>query len=308
MQRREWHSKLYGKHAGPVVCTVGDIEVIDCEVCGFKHIVPLPTPEELQAFYEEEFYQSEKTNYLDEAHEDFAWKKVELSLRFEVAETLLTTSSKRLLDIGSGPGDFLAVGKELGWDCVGVEPSEVASSHAKSRGLTVHNAFFDQDLAQDLGSFDFIHMSEVLEHVAQPKPLVELAYSLLKPGGVMCVSTPNDFNPLQATVTHEFKKDDWWVVPDHHLNYFDFDSLERLLQTSGLSIEKRLTNFPMELFLLMGQDYTQIPSKGRELHGWRKNMDIALSKQSETMEAFYSAMANAGFGRLAIAFASKPGA
>ncbi len=306
MPQREWHSDVYGSHSGEVVATVAGHDVIDCRICGFKHVVPLPTAEQLQTFYEDEFYQSEKENYLSEADEDFAWKQVEMRLRFSVATKMMTSGGNSLLDIGSGPGDFMAVGQDLGWQCVGVEPSRVACDFAKDRGLKAINGFFDAELAGQLGSFDFIHLSEVLEHVPDPIELLATAEKLLKPGGVLGVSVPNDFNPLQAQVVKGGRAP-WWVVPDHHLNYFDFDSLERLISSSGLDCKRRLTNFPMELFLLMGQDYTSDPSLGRQLHAWRKAMDIQLAQNEETQAMLYESLANAGFGRLAIVFASKPG-
>lgn len=306
MPRREWTDEHYGTHAGEVVATVDGYDVIDCEQCGFKHVIPLPSQEQLQTFYEDEFYQSEKANYLSEADEDFAWKQVEMELRFSVAEKLLKTDGRQLLDIGSGPGDFLVVGKNGGWQGVGVEPSKVACEHAARRGVEAINGFFDANLADTLGEFDFIHLSEVLEHVPDPAELLATAQSLLKPGGVLCVSVPNDFNPLQALVVQGLARKPWWVVPDHHLNYFDFDSLEKLIGNSGLRCQSRLTNFPMEMFLLMGQDYTGSAELGRQLHGWRKTMDIQLASNPEAHEKLYQSLAEAGFGRLAIVFATKP--
>ena len=308
MPQRSWQCEHYGHHEGEIVAVSGDYDVIECRICGFRHIVPLPAPEKQKAFYEEEFYQAEKAQYLNEADEDFDWKRAELKLRFSIADQLLKAGKKRLLDIGSGPGDFLAVGQALGWETIGVEPSRVACEHARSRGVEVRHGFFDAEMANELGAFDFIHMSEVLEHVAEPKKLLALAVSLLKPGGVICVSTPNDFNPMQKTVVDRFAKDNWWVVPDHHLNYFNFDSLTDLITSAGCEVKQRLTNFPMELFLLMGQDYTSQQELGRQLHGWRKSLDLNLASMEDgTMRGFYEGLANAGFGRLAIIFAQKPG-
>ena len=91
MPRREWSDEHYGTHAGVVVAKVDGYDVIDCEHCGFKHVIPLPSHEQLQTFYEDEFYQSEKANYLSEADEDFTWKQVEMELRFSVAKKHLKT-------------------------------------------------------------------------------------------------------------------------------------------------------------------------------------------------------------------------
>lgn len=306
MQQRSWSNDLYGDHNGPILVKKDGVDVIDCEFCGFAHIVPLPNPETQAKFYEGSFYQEEKPSYLEEADEDFAWKEVECKLRYSVVADLLGKKPGRMLDIGCGPGDFLKVGQDLDWQCLGIEPSQVAVAHARQRGLEVIEGFFSPETAGDLGKFDFIHLSEVLEHVAEPKQLLILAEQLLTPGGVLCVSTPNDFNPLQGAVLENFDSPSWWVVPDHHLNYFTFESLGSLIETAGLKVEQKLTNFPMEMFLLMGQDYTTNPKLGRQLHAWRKNLDINLSAANDGMlKAFYSGLAGMNMGRLAIVFAQK---
>lgn len=293
-------------HHGDLVYSHDAADIIDCKICGFKHVYPLPTPATLKDFYEQEFYQAEKPTYLDHASEDYEWKQVEFGLRLFVAQTILGQETGRVLDIGSGPGDFLATARETGWDARGIEPSNYAAEHARARGLNVETGFFNQQSAVQLGVYDFIHMSEVLEHVPNPKELLSNAVNILKPGGLVCISVPNDFNALQETVHSQHIKQPWWVVPDHHLNYFDFDTLEHLLASVGLDVEKRLTNFPMELFLLMGHDYTRDANLGREVHGWRKKLDIALANQSfDTLLSFYEGLAASKMGRLAIVFARK---
>lgn len=309
MPQREWNSTLYGDHSGPILTSKDGIDLIGCRSCGFTHIVPLPSPETQETFYKDSFYQEEKTAYLDEADEDFAWKAVECKLRYSVASDILGKNTGQMLDIGCGPGDFLKVGQDLGWHCVGIEPSPVAAQHARKRGLDVVEGFFSSETAGNLGQFDFIHLSEVLEHITQPRELLVLAEKLLVPGGVLCVSAPNDFNPLQNAVVKNFDKSPWWVVPDHHLNYFSFDSLGSLIESTGYRVKQKLTNFPMELFLLMGRDYTADPKLGREMHGLRKTLDINLSAANEDLlKIFYSGLADINMGRLAIIFAQKSAA
>lgn len=307
MQRRNWDNSIYGLHNGPVVTARDGIDVIECEQCGYKHVVPLPSPETQAEFYEEAFYQDEKSNYIEEASEDFAWKAVECELRYSIASELLEGAKGRVLDIGSGPGDFLAVGTKLGWLGSGIEPSPLAARHARARGLDVQTGFFDEQSARSFADFDFVHLSEVLEHVARPEELLKLAFQTLRPGGVLCVSVPNDYNSLQEIITKKHERTSWWVVPDHHLNYFNFDTLSELITACGFDVCQTLTNFPMELFLLMGQDYTSDPARGRELHGWRKTLDINLANGDiSVMRRFYEGLAEAGLGRLAIVFARKP--
>lgn len=304
-----WHSEDGVLHEGVVLAqqkvSDADIKVIDCKCCGHAHIVPLPSFETLKTFYETEFYEVEKTGYLSMNKEERDWLALEFSDRFECAERLLGNRSGRALDIGSGPGDFLLTGDSRGWKTLGVEPSPAASKFSREAGLEIVTGFFSEEMSSSLGSFDFVHMSEVLEHVANPHSVVKAAAGVMAPGGILCVSVPNDFNVLQETFVQQNGSEPWWVVPDHHLNYFTFSTLEKLLVNQGFALEHRTTSFPMELFLLMGLDYTKDPKLGSKLHGWRKQLDHTLAAGSNVRQKFYRALAEADLGRLSIVYARK---
>ena len=131
-------------HVGPVILSKDGCDVIRCESCGFSHIMPIPSEEDLAAFYKEEFYANEKPDYLTSSHADFDWLELGFSDRFELfEETLGRTGS--VLDIGSGPGNFLETGKKRGWEITGVEPSSQASEYANSRGLNTLCTFLTPD-------------------------------------------------------------------------------------------------------------------------------------------------------------------
>jgi len=296
------------KHTGDTVHSFDGGDIINCQECGFKHVMPLPSAEDLRQFYEAEFYQTEKSTYLAASAEDIEWKSVEFSRRYEIAEKHLgAKSGKRVLDIGSGPGEFLELGISRGWEVLGVEPSPVAAAYARGKGIEIITGFFDEKLAATLGVFDFVHMSEVLEHIPNPQALLKSAYSLLKPGGILCISVPNDFSPVQQVLVESEKYTPWWIVPDHHLNYFNFDTLGATISAVGYELLEKTTNFPMELFLLMGQNYTEDGDLGRKLHGWRKIFDLTLAKGNpKLLNRFYEVLARAEMGRLAVQFARKP--
>ncbi len=102
-------------------------------------------------------------------------------------------------------------------------------------------------------------------------------------------------------------RNDWWVAPPHHLNYFNFDSLTRLLARSGFVAKARATSFPMEAFLMMGENYVNDPALGRACHNRRKKFDLAFEAAGlkETRRGFYRALAELGIGREAVVIAVK---
>jgi SAM-dependent methyltransferase len=241
-------SKLEVRHSGLLLDRHGSFSVIACESCGFAHADPLPTEDELAHVYRHEYYSREKPLYLERAKEDLPWSRLAWDERLNRCEAWLADSERRLLDAGAGPGFFAAHAKSRGWSCLCVEPSRQAAAHARSLGLAVVEGFLEPTMAQQLGAFQLIHSSEVLEHLREPLAHLELLGELLVPGGLLCVSVPNDYNPLQEAVRRTRAKEPWWVAPPHHLNYFDHDSLARTLERVGFQPLWRTTTFPIDLY------------------------------------------------------------
>jgi SAM-dependent methyltransferase len=294
-------------HDGPLVTRARGYDVIACAVCGFRHVLPLPTPAELERTYRDAYYSEEKPNFLAHAGEDQEWAALAGRDRLESCEKLLPDNRRRLIDIGCGPGFFLKIAKERGWNATGLEPSRQAALHARGLGVTVLEGFFSPETARNLGRFDVVHLNNVLEHVPNPLEVVRLARDLLTPEGLICLNVPNDFSPFQASARSALALAEWWVAPPHHLNYFDFESLTHLVMRLGFKVCERATSFPMELFLLMGLDYTKDPALGRACHNQRKHFDLGLENAGykETRRTFYRALADAGIGREAVIIAAK---
>jgi len=297
-----------GRHNGPRIAHVKEHDVIDCFDCGFKHALPLPDPAALEREYRENYYSEEKPTFIAHAGEDQAWFELAQNDRLEIFEKLLPASRRRLLDIGCGPGFFLSTAIKRGWQAHGFEPSRQAAAHARSLGADVTEGFFGKDAAATLGKFDTVNLTNVLEHVPDPVAILKAAIGLLEPGGVLCVGVPNDFSPLQIAARSVAGTGDWWVAPPHHLNYFDFDSLANLMTNLGLTIADRTTSFPMEAFVMMGENYVGNAELGRACHTKRKRFDFAFEKAglSQTRRDFYRAMAKLGIGREAVVIATKP--
>ncbi|MCF8076618.1 MAG: class I SAM-dependent methyltransferase [Desulfotignum sp.] len=301
-KKRTWH-----QHQGLILETKNGFDVIDCSLCGFKHIVPIPTPEELEKTYKHEYYTREKPLYLERYREDLDWWNMVYDERYEILEKHLSPTRRRILDIGSGPGFFLLRGKERGWITKGIEPSNQAVLHSQELGLEIANDFFSKETAKKLGRFDAINMSLVLEHLPDPVHFLRIAYESLDEGGVLSSSVPNDFNPFQNVLRDTLEYEPWWVAPPHHINYFDFSSLRKLLERCGFEIVHQEASFPMDMFLLMGENYVGNDALGRECHEKRKRFEMNFIKAEfrELKQALYKNLSNLGLGREAIFFAKK---
>ena len=105
---------------------------------------------------------------------------------------------RRILDIGSGQGDFLLLAVSRGANAVGVEFNpkyiELSLSRAAAANLVIKVV---SGRAEDLPfadeSFDFLNLSELIEHVDHPQLVLREAFRVLTRGGAAYLSAPNRF-------------------------------------------------------------------------------------------------------------------
>jgi SAM-dependent methyltransferase len=272
---------------------------------GYRHVASPPDTEALAEFYRSHFYSEAKPAYLEAQQAEYPYWCHLWQMRLALMAKRLGGKGK-LLDLGAGGGFFLNCAAEHGWSISGIEPSSSACAYAGTQfGLALFQGVID-DLPDSDGPFDAIHLSLVLEHVPAPDALLSRAMDFLRPNGLIWVEVPNDFNPLQQTICAELEKPEWWVVPAHHLNYFDFDSLGRLLEGVGLRVVERIASFPLEIFPLMDMDYIGNDRLGSELHQRRMQFEMRLLRQQpDTLLNLYRALAAAGLGRTCNLMAMK---
>ena len=102
----------------------------------------------------------------------------------------------RLLDIGCGGGLLSEPMARRGADVLGADAAEgnlpVAALHAQSQGLEIdYRHTTAENLAAANEQFDVVLAMEIVEHVADPAAFVEVCKDLLRPGGLLIMSTLN---------------------------------------------------------------------------------------------------------------------
>ena len=136
----------------------------------------------------------------------------------------------RLLEVGCSTGFFLNAAR-LDFDVVGVEPSEWAARIARERfGLSVHAGPLETFDAAP-GSFDAAALIDVIEHVLVPRGACSRVASLLRPGGLLYLVTP-DLASLSARLLRSY----WWGLRPAHLTYFSRRTMLRLLGEVGFEV------------------------------------------------------------------------
>jgi len=282
---------------------------------GYRHLDPTPTPAELGEFYQSRYYDLLRkggrapelrrlTSGGPEADEERGWLRE--TLWADVADLLAAHApGKRVLDVGCGTGDLLSVLRERGFEGEGIELSGDAVRIARDRGLTARSLTAEALAQTEAGRFDAVTMLNVLEHVPAPAQLLDACRTLLGPGGALLVRVPNDFTELQEAARRKLGAEPWWVAAPDHVNYFDFASLAALLTRLGFTVEWEQGDFPMELLLLLGENYVAEPGLGARWHARRRDLERALP--APLRRRLYRALAQAGVGRNCLVLARRGG-
>jgi SAM-dependent methyltransferase len=195
------------------------LRVVSCRNCGFSFLNPRIAS---SAIIE---------NYTSMDDEDYL--KEEAGRR-SAARLILKRLKKykevgTLLDIGCATGFLLDEARKMGWDVYGVELSQWAADYAQETlGLknvirgTLKEAPFPR------GFFDAVIMTDVIEHLIDPKEMLYDIRQILKPNGILCSTTPDIDSPVSKLL-----KAKWWGIKGLHLYYFNKSTMRKILDATG---------------------------------------------------------------------------
>lgn len=148
-----------------------------------------------------------------------------------------------LIDIGCGGGLISEPMARLGASVTGIDASEkniaVAGLHAEKMGLSIdYRATTAEALRTQGATFDVVLALEIVEHVADVPFFLETVASLVKPGGLLVMSTLN--RTLKSLVMAKFGAEyilRWLPVGTHNWNQFLRPSeLIQPLEAHGLTL------------------------------------------------------------------------
>lgn len=177
-------------------------------------------------------------------------EELELPRNSRILEAIeLFKKSGQLLDVGIGTGLFLRLASKRGWSVCGVDISSYAVEKVKKEGFKIFRGKLT-NIPFKNNFFDVVNMRHSIEHMEDPKGALLKSYKILKPGGLICIATPNS-SGIHAKILGK----DWpHLGLPYHLHFFSKKSLIKILKDSKfiiLSIKtEELTSYdPFKLLL-----------------------------------------------------------
>ena len=218
--------------------------ICQCRLCGYVFDTPRPTAGEVAAFYSKPGQY--KLWIAEGKARDLLWKRRLRKMR-------RTRKPGKLLDVGTGIGQFLHHARAVYSNVYGTEVSDSAIRIAKERyGLEVVQGDIE---SIDFGGlkFDTITLFHVLEHVPNPRSVVEKCRQLLSEGGVLVIAVPNDILCIRpkikelAMLGKRSRSDSASKLPlkrialdgsmqEIHVSHFTPSVLERFLEACGFTV------------------------------------------------------------------------
>jgi 2-polyprenyl-3-methyl-5-hydroxy-6-metoxy-1,4-benzoquinol methylase len=150
-----------------------------------------------------------------------------------VSGLLAKGAKKKLLEIGCGTGNFLAfISSRLDIDAVGIDTHAPSVDACANKGLNAKHSDLAQFIQRQPESrYDAICAFHCLEHVDDPRSLIQLMSKALAPGGRIFISVPYSPTSLDAVQA------DCMNLPPHHLTQWNKNSLVRLGKVVGLDVD-----------------------------------------------------------------------
>jgi 2-polyprenyl-3-methyl-5-hydroxy-6-metoxy-1,4-benzoquinol methylase len=226
-------------------------------------------------------------SHFSNASQEFVWDdtRVPGAHRYLVPPTLKVLremGARTVLDLGCGNGSLSALLQSQNYLVVGCDASE--SGIALARQAHPGIDFFEHDISNPLpasvaGAFDAIVSLEVVEHLMQPRNLVDRAYKALRPGGVLIMSTPYHgyWKNLSLALMNKFDSH-WHPLRDFgHVKFFSRRTLSQLAGEAGFAVRNvqrvgRIPVFACSMILVAVKPYG-IPSSSSQ-----KNKDLPAAR------------------------------
>lgn len=135
-----------------------------------------------------------------------------------------------ILDIGCNEGIFMKIAQENGYLAYGLEPNRQMVNYARGMGLSVEQRLIEEYNTNQ--KFDVISLFHVIEHLSNPRAVINRLKKFLNSCGWLVIETPN----IESYLARKLKQD-WQAIGKEHLFYFSPKTIKLFLEKNGFKVK-----------------------------------------------------------------------
>ncbi len=227
----------------------GSWRLAECDGCGVISMMPMPTDEELAAYYAA-YSKDDKVDLTRKRGSRFPkLRKLfhRLSGDVDPRDFVQVPAGARVLDYGCGLAGYLCDFHDRGVSISGAEIAGYVVEACRNNGFDVHKVEDFSHIPFADGEFDVVYLMQVFEHLRDPHEFMKELARILKGGGMLYLAVPN-----AASIWRKIFGDNWvsgWFAP-FHLFHYNRDTLAKLAAQHGFDVVESWSSTPESWFRL----------------------------------------------------------
>lgn len=255
-------------------------ELVQCQQCGLLYVNPQRDIGATRTYFEKTYVPN--VRFLD--LELGQWRLETLEREAELIAQRKPPG--KILDVGCAGGDLMSILAARGWECYGVEPSQMSAARARRRGFQVYEGLLSEIDFPYNNFFDVVTYLDALPFSATPGEDLKTIYSLLKREGLLLIEIPGlTYRIIRNVGPVSFLQYGRWshLSPDaRHMFYYSKHTLARLLCKYGFEIQKII----LEQALLRDNKLFRVMNR-IHYHGARLFMQLSSGRLNLAAKVVY---------------------
>lgn len=200
---------------------LADVEISVCKECGSAQNI---TNTDMREYYKDYTYTVQSSSFAINFMKTLA-SRIK-NIYFSKSENL------NILEIGSGSGEQLLEFKKIGFNVLGIDPSEKLSHYANSIGVKTITGFFDENtkniIKQDFSNVNAIITSYTFDHIPKIDDVVKNIYRTLEMNGLLIIEV-HDLDLIKS-------RNEFCLFEHEHYTYLNQRTLTQLLNRNNFKV------------------------------------------------------------------------